>query len=205
MDRESFLTSGVAALAVSRGGGVPAARAPTFTVLGVGRPGAPGFIPPWVLAHPLLGEVRRFDGSVAPQGWMFCQGQLLPIAAFPRLFAILGKSGGGNGKTVFALPRSRVYRSIIAVTGAFGLTPAAIAAMRRAPYERLGVWAPNLGGWGRPAFRTTATRPLDNKPSWWPGTVPTARQVSDQQRAMRTRLTPQMLTPHYRGAPRQVP
>jgi hypothetical protein len=204
MDRGSFLSSGVAALAVSRGGGVPAAG-PTLATLGVGRPGTTGFIPPWVLAHPLLGEVRRFDGFVAPPGWMFCQGQLLRVAAFPQLFAILGKSCGGDGKTTFALPLSRAYRSIIAVTGAFGLTPAAIAAMRRAPYDRFGVSAPGLGVWQRPAVHTTTTRLIDKTPTWWPGTVATARQLGDQQRAMRARLTARMLTPHYRGAPRRMP
>ena len=51
-----------------------------------------------------------FAGNFAPRGWMFCQGQLLPISQNSALFAILGTTYGGNGQTTFGLPdlRSRV-------------------------------------------------------------------------------------------------
>ncbi|QKZ13567.1 phage tail protein [Spirosoma sp. KUDC1026] len=57
-----------------------------------------------------IGIVKLFAGNFAPRGWMFCQGQLLSIAQYNALFAILGTTYGGNGQTTFALPdlRSRV-------------------------------------------------------------------------------------------------
>jgi microcystin-dependent protein len=54
-----------------------------------------------------LGEIRIFGGFFAPQGWAFCNGQLLPIAQNQALFAILGTTYGGNGQTTFALPDLR--------------------------------------------------------------------------------------------------
>ena len=59
-----------------------------------------------------LGEVKMFAGHFAPRGWAYCQGQLLPIAQYNALFAILGTQYGGDGRTTFALPdyRGRVAR-----------------------------------------------------------------------------------------------
>ena len=54
-----------------------------------------------------LGEIRMFAGNFAPTGWAFCQGQLLPIAQNTALFALLGTTYGGDGRTTFALPDLR--------------------------------------------------------------------------------------------------
>jgi microcystin-dependent protein len=32
------------------------------------------------MAQPYVGEIRMFAGNFAPVGWMFCEGQLLPIS-----------------------------------------------------------------------------------------------------------------------------
>lgn len=60
--------------------------------------------------EPYLGNVSVFAGNFAPRGWMFCQGQLLAIAAYDALFALIGTTYGGDGQTTFALPdfRSRI-------------------------------------------------------------------------------------------------
>lgn len=60
--------------------------------------------------EPYLGNVTVFAGNFAPRAWMFCQGQLLAIAQYDALFALLGTTYGGDGQTTFALPdlRSRV-------------------------------------------------------------------------------------------------
>jgi len=62
------------------------------------------------MSNPFVGEIRMFAGNFAPAGWMFCQGQLLPIAENDVLFALLGTTYGGDGVTTFALPdlQSRV-------------------------------------------------------------------------------------------------
>jgi microcystin-dependent protein len=45
-----------------------------------------------------------FGGSFAPAGWMFCQGQLLPISENETLFQLIGTTYGGDGQSTFALP-----------------------------------------------------------------------------------------------------
>lgn len=54
-----------------------------------------------------IGEVKLFAGNYAPLGWEFCHGQLLNIADYTALFAILGTTYGGNGATNFAVPDLR--------------------------------------------------------------------------------------------------
>jgi microcystin-dependent protein len=54
-----------------------------------------------------IGEIRLFAGNFAPQGWAFCQGQLLAIAQNAALFSLLGTTYGGDGQTTFALPDLR--------------------------------------------------------------------------------------------------
>lgn len=56
---------------------------------------------------PYIGEIRYFAGTFAPQGWAFCDGQLLSIAQYSTLFSVLGTTYGGDGKNTFALPDLR--------------------------------------------------------------------------------------------------
>jgi microcystin-dependent protein len=56
---------------------------------------------------PFLGEVMAFAGDFAPGGWALCNGQLLSIAQNQALFALLGTTYGGDGRTTFALPDLR--------------------------------------------------------------------------------------------------
>jgi microcystin-dependent protein len=57
--------------------------------------------------EPFLGEIRLVAFSFAPRGWAFCAGQLLPINQNQALFALLGTTYGGDGRTTFALPDLR--------------------------------------------------------------------------------------------------
>ena len=59
------------------------------------------------MAQPYVGEIRMFAGNFAPNGWLFCEGQLLSIAENETLFQLIGTSYGGNGQTTFALPDLR--------------------------------------------------------------------------------------------------
>jgi microcystin-dependent protein len=56
------------------------------------------------MSSPYVGEVRMFGGNFAPNGWMFCQGQLLPISEYETLFQLIGTTFGGDGQSTFALP-----------------------------------------------------------------------------------------------------
>ncbi|BCG69819.1 tail Collar domain-containing protein [Mesorhizobium sp. 113-1-2] len=59
------------------------------------------------MAQPYVGEVRMFAGNFAPAGWMFCEGQLLPISENETLFQLIGTTYGGDGESTFALPDLR--------------------------------------------------------------------------------------------------
>src|SRR6266581_4925646 len=59
------------------------------------------------MAQPYVGEIRMFAGNFAPAGWMFCEGQLLPISENETLFTLIGTTYGGDGLTTFALPDLR--------------------------------------------------------------------------------------------------
>jgi microcystin-dependent protein len=48
-----------------------------------------------------------FGGNFAPAGWMFCEGQLLPISENETLFQLIGTTYGGDGQSTFALPDLR--------------------------------------------------------------------------------------------------
>jgi microcystin-dependent protein len=59
------------------------------------------------MAPPYVGEIRIFAGNFAPAGWMFCEGQLLPISENETLFQLIGTTYGGDGQSTFALPDLR--------------------------------------------------------------------------------------------------
>ncbi len=59
------------------------------------------------MGQPFVGEIRMFGGNFAPAGWMFCDGQLLPISEYETLFNLIGTTYGGDGQSTFALPDLR--------------------------------------------------------------------------------------------------
>lgn len=59
------------------------------------------------MAQPYVGEIRMFAGNFAPAGWIFCEGQLLPISENETLFNLIGTTYGGDGESTFALPDLR--------------------------------------------------------------------------------------------------
>ena len=56
------------------------------------------------MSDQFVAEIRIFPFTFAPRGWAFCNGQLLPISQNTALFALLGTTYGGDGKTTFSLP-----------------------------------------------------------------------------------------------------
>ena len=59
------------------------------------------------MGQPYVGEIRIFAGNFEPAGWMFCEGQLLPISEYETLFNLIGTTYGGDGQSTFALPDLR--------------------------------------------------------------------------------------------------
>lgn len=79
-------------------------------------------------AQAFLGEVETFAFNFCPVGWAPLKGQLLPINQNQALFALLGITFGGDGKTSFALPTGKpvftadnrtTLLQCIALTGVF--------------------------------------------------------------------------------------
>ena len=62
------------------------------------------------MAQPYVGEIRMFGGNFPPLGWLFCNGQQLPIAENETLYTLIGTTYGGDGQETFNLPdlQSRV-------------------------------------------------------------------------------------------------
>jgi microcystin-dependent protein len=56
---------------------------------------------------PFIGEIAMVGFNFAPRGWAMCDGQLLPISSNTALFALLGTTYGGDGRTTFGLPDLR--------------------------------------------------------------------------------------------------
>jgi len=54
-----------------------------------------------------IGSIVLFAGNYAPQGWALCNGTIMQITQYQALFAVIGATYGGDGRTTFALPDLR--------------------------------------------------------------------------------------------------
>jgi microcystin-dependent protein len=97
-----------------------------------------GAAPRQAHAEQYLGEIRWVAFNFAPVGWAQCNGQIMSISQNTALFALLGTTYGGDGKTTFALPdmrgRTAVHENGVVTLGQAGgqeaitLTPAQLPA-----------------------------------------------------------------------------
>ena len=74
------------------------------------------------MPEPYVGEIRMFAGNFAPNGWMFCEGQTLPISENDVLFQLIGTTYGGDGESTFNLPNLASRVPIHMGTGPDGTT-----------------------------------------------------------------------------------
>jgi microcystin-dependent protein len=74
------------------------------------------------MPEPYVGEIRMFAGNFAPNGWMFCEGQTLPISENDVLFQLIGTTYGGDGQETFNLPNLASRVPIHMGTGPDGTT-----------------------------------------------------------------------------------
>jgi microcystin-dependent protein len=110
------------------------------------------------MADAFVGEIRTFAFDRVPPGWAPCHGQFLPIAEFETLFALIGASYGGDGRSTFALPDLRGHVVVAAAAPERALDGAAAEAngspatpARRPADDPLGtVLAPSRGLHARP-------------------------------------------------------
>jgi microcystin-dependent protein len=59
------------------------------------------------MGQPFVGECRMVGFNFNPVGWMFCQGQVVPISEYETLFNLIGTTYGGDGVNNFQLPDLR--------------------------------------------------------------------------------------------------
>lgn len=57
--------------------------------------------------YPFVGEIVLLGCNYAPNGFAFCNGQLVSIAEYETLFNLIGTTYGGDGQSTFALPDLR--------------------------------------------------------------------------------------------------
>ena len=77
------------------------------------------------MSSPFLAEIRIVGFNFAPRGWAFCNGQIVPIAQYTAVFALVGTYYGGNGTSNFGLPNLQGRAPLHQGNGA-GLTPRVI-------------------------------------------------------------------------------
>lgn len=65
-----------------------------------------------------IGMVKLLPGTTVPAGWALCDGRMLTIDEHPALYAVMGVTYGGNGRTTFALPDMRADMADMAAAAA---------------------------------------------------------------------------------------
>lgn len=73
----------------------------------------------------LIGSIYLFPYNFTPSGWLSCEGQVLTITQYQALFALIGATYGGDGRTTFAVPNLKgaeplpTMKYYIALSGIF--------------------------------------------------------------------------------------
>jgi len=113
------------------------------------------------MSQPYVGEIRMFAGNFAPAGWMFCEGQLLPIDQYQTLFQLIGTTYGGDGQSTFALPdlRGRIPLHFgngftLAETG--GVETVTLTVQQIPSHSHAALATNNLGNSGSPTNKVLA-------------------------------------------------
>lgn len=84
-----------------------------------------------------VGSVVPFTGTLAPDGWLLCNGQAVSRTTYDDLFGVIGTSyGAGDGSTTFNLPDMRGRAPIGAGQGT-GLTNRVLASQTGAETHTL--------------------------------------------------------------------
>lgn len=112
-----------------------------------------------------VGDIRIFAGSFAPQGWMLCDGQLLPLGSdYDSLYQLIGTTYGGDGVSNFRLPDLRgrlpIHQGNGFVQGQTGGSYEATLSAQHLPYHSHGM--PATSERATPAGGLNATGALAN-------------------------------------------
>ncbi len=72
-----------------------------------------------------MGTIMAVGFNYAPRGWLFCNGQTVPISQNSAMFALLGTMYGGDGQVTFGIPDLRGRVAVGSQGNGPGLTPIA--------------------------------------------------------------------------------
>jgi microcystin-dependent protein len=53
----------------------------------------------------IVGTIKLFAGSFCPNGYLYCDGQIVSITSNIVLYNVIGTRYGGDGQTTFAIPK----------------------------------------------------------------------------------------------------
>ncbi len=59
------------------------------------------------MEEPFVGEISLVPYTFAPEGWAFCEGQIVSISDYTALYSLIGDRFGGDGRSTFGLPDLR--------------------------------------------------------------------------------------------------
>ncbi len=74
------------------------------------------------MSEPFIGQIMPVGFNYAPVNWALCDGQLMGVSQNQALYALLGTTFGGDGRSTFGLPDLR-GRVPVHVGAGPGLTP----------------------------------------------------------------------------------
>src|SRR5947207_15899128 len=75
-----------------------------FVIWHISVPELKSTIEDLIMSEPFVAQIQIFGFNFPPNGWAFCNGQIMPISQNTALFSLLGTQYGGDGRSNFALP-----------------------------------------------------------------------------------------------------
>lgn len=139
------------------------------------------------MGQPFVGEIRLFAGNFAPNGWLFCEGQTLPISENETLFQLIGTTYGGDGQTTFALPD---LRGRVPVHQGNGLNLAEAGGV-----EQVTLTTQQIPAHNHPLVGSAANASAASPSGGVPGTMPEVATSAYGSDAPLTSLSPQSVSP----------
>lgn len=125
------------------------------------------------MADPFIGEIRMVGFNFAPLAWALCNGQLLSIAQYDALFALIGTTYGGDGQTTFAVPdlrdRAPVHFGMGLNMGDFGGQAAHVLTTAETEHAHVLKASANQANTGNPASNVLATKRRGGPNTYAPG------------------------------------
>jgi microcystin-dependent protein len=104
------------------------------------------------MSQPFVGQVIAVGFNFTPEGWLACDGSIVPISNFNVLFQLIGTTYGGDGVSTFGLPDLR-GRTPVGVGQGPGLSSYVLG--QRAGTESVTLLANQVGSHNHPLMASS--------------------------------------------------